>query len=217
MAPIASYVVDVDIYLLNDGTQVEIRPIRADDGERLQAAHARLSPESRYRRFLGAKPNLSPADVRHLVEIDGSDHVALVATATVDAEDGAIVAVARFVRIPDDPGAAEFAIVVGDRHQRQGLAGAMIERLATAATERGISRFRATTLSDNVAILGLLEQHAAEVKTVPRGSITELEVMLPGAVEVRAARGAGRSDEPANAGSVIRRRARAMIAACPGG
>jgi len=47
----------MDSYALKDGTVVEIRPIRADDSERLRTSHARLSPESRYRRFLGAKPS----------------------------------------------------------------------------------------------------------------------------------------------------------------
>jgi RimJ/RimL family protein N-acetyltransferase len=189
----------VDVYRLNDGTEVEIRPISACDGERLRTAHGRLSPEARYRRFLAAKPELTEADARYLVEIDGSNHFALVATTTVDSEPGAIVAVARFVRASDDPTAAEFAIVVGDRYQRQGLAAALIERLAAAATERGIGRFRATMLSDNVAIFRLLRELAeGEVRVVMRGEVSEVEVDLPAAVEVRA------TD------------ARAIIAGCPG-
>jgi hypothetical protein len=75
-AKVAPYVVDVDLHLLHDGRKVQIRPIRADDAEWLRASHARLSPESRYRRFLGAKPALSEADARYLVEIDGADNVA---------------------------------------------------------------------------------------------------------------------------------------------
>ncbi len=194
-----SYVVVVDVYRLTDGTEIEIRPIAAADGERLRAAHGRLSPEARYRRFLAAKPELTASDARYLVEIDGSNHFALVATTTVDGEHGAIVAVARFVRAPDEPTAAEFAIVVGDRYQRQGLAAALIDRLAAAATERGISRFRATMLSDNVAIFRLLEQLAeGDLQLVTRGEISEVELELPAPVEVRA------TD------------ARAIIAACPG-
>ena len=183
----------MDVYRLNDGTQVEIRQISPQDSERLQTAHGRLSPEARYRRFLAAKPELTDADARYLVEIDGADHFALVATTTVDGERGAIVAVARYVRAPDDPAAAEFAIVVGDDYQRQGLAAALLERLSTAATKRGIRRFRATMLSDNVAIFRLLEQLAeGELEVVNRGEISEVEVELPAA------------------------RAPAMIAGCPG-
>lgn len=171
-------------------TPVQIRPIRADDRARLQASHARLSPESRYRRFLGPKPTLSESDARYLVEIDGRDHVAFVATAVVDGAEGAegeIVAVARFVRLPDAPDTAEFAIVVGDADQRRGLATELLRRLAVAATERDISRFRATMLSDNLAIQRMLERLAVgEVACTRRGPETEMEIVLPARAELTA-------------------------------
>ena len=167
-------------YVLKDGTKVEIRPIRADDGERLQVAHERLSPETRYRRYLGAKPTLSSDDTRYLVEVDGADHVALVATDTVDGEPGAIVAVARFIRLPQAPTAAEFAIVVADAYQERGLGGELVRRLAAAALERGVTHFRATTLADNVGLFSLLRAVAApgSMTSDPRGSIADLDVRL---------------------------------------
>jgi RimJ/RimL family protein N-acetyltransferase len=184
---------DVDTYVLNDGTKVEIRPIRADDGERLRLAHERLSPETRYRRYLGAKPTLSPDDTRYLVEVDGADHVALVATDTVDGEPGAIVAVARFVRLPHDPTAAEFAIVVGDAYQQHGLGSELVRRLAAAALERGVNRFRATTLADNVGVLALLHAVAApgQMTTEPRGSIADVDVRLARPARLVAPRASG--------------------------
>jgi RimJ/RimL family protein N-acetyltransferase len=114
---------------------------------RLHEAYDRLSPESRYRRFLAAKPHLSPSEGRYLVEIDGASHVALVAV-TLD-EPQQIVGVARFVRAIDDAGAAEFAIVVGDPYQGDGLGTELLERLVVAARERGIVRFRASVLASN--------------------------------------------------------------------
>ena len=167
-------------YLLHDGTAIKIRPIRRDDAERLQAAHSRLSPESRYRRFLGVKPILSAGDVDYLVDVDGSDHFALVGTVP-DGDDESIVAVARFVRLVDDPAAAEFAIVVGDPYQRQGLAAELLARLAVAASERRIERFTATILTDNAAIQKLIERLAdGEVAAINSGSVSEVEFPLPG-------------------------------------
>jgi RimJ/RimL family protein N-acetyltransferase len=167
----------MDSYALKDGTTIEIRPIRADDSERLRTSHARLSPESRYRRFLGAKPQLSASDARYLVDIDGCHHFALVATL-----DDEIIAVTRFVREPDDPATAEFAIVVGDDHQRQGLAAELLRRLAEAAAERGVRRFRATILTDNVAIRRLMEKIAAGSLNERRlGTVSEVEFELAAA------------------------------------
>ena len=167
----------MDMYALKDGTMVEIRPIRADDGERLRNSHARLSPESRYRRFLAAKPELSLSDARYLVDVDGCDHFALVATL-----DDEIIAVTRFVREPEDPGTAEFAIVVSDEQQRQGLAGELLERLAEAAVQRGVRRFRATILTDNVAIRRLMQRVAAgRLSERGLGTVTEVEFELAAA------------------------------------
>ncbi len=169
----------MDLYLLDDGVAVQIREIRADDSHRLRASHGRLSPESRYRRFLGAKPTLSEADARYLAQVDGREHYALVATAEIEGQPGEIIAVARFIALPDAPGTAEFAIVVGDAFQRQGLASALMDRLAAAAVRRGIVRFRAVMLSDNLAIQRLLERPSVgAVRTRVRGSVTESEVSL---------------------------------------
>lgn len=168
-------------YALTDGREVRIRSIRPDDNERLRASHARLSPESRYRRFLATKPQLSLADARYLVEIDGSDHFALVATVPELAGES-IIAVARYVRLPDDPEAAEFAVVVGDEYQRQGLAGELMARLADAAACRGIRRFRATMLADNLAIHRVVAGLAAgPIKRQQQGSISEVDFELAAA------------------------------------
>ncbi len=197
-----SYVVGVDLYRFSDGTPVEIRPIAAADATRLREAHLRLSPESRYRRFLAAKPELNEADAHYLVDIDGSDHYALVATAAVQDDPNAIIAVARFVRAPDDPTAAEFAIVVGDAFQRQGLGGALLERLAAAASRRGVKRFLATMMSDNVAIFRLMaELSDGELQVVNKGEISEAEIELPQAPMPPGVRATD---------------TRAKIAACPG-
>jgi GNAT superfamily N-acetyltransferase len=159
---------------------VLIRPIRPDDGERLSASHARLSPESRYRRFLSAKPELTGADVRYLVEVDGIDHIALVATQpSLPGEP--IVAVARCIRVPNSPDTGELAIVVADALQRQGVGKRLVGRLAELAVAQGMTRFRATMLSDNLAIQRLLTGLAAgPVNRMFYGETTELELELPG-------------------------------------
>ena len=68
----------------------------------------------------------------------------------------AIVGVARFVRLLDDPTAAEPAIVVCDDLQRRRLGTQLARMLGDAARRRGISRFVATVLSDNPAAMRLM-------------------------------------------------------------
>ena len=157
---------------------VLIRPIRADDGERLSASHDRLSPETRYRRFLSAKPQLSGADIEYLVHVDGVDHIALVATQpTIPGKP--IVAVARCIRVPSSPDVGEFAIVVADALQGQGVGTRLVGRLAELAVAQGITRFRATILSENLPIQRLLTGMAAgPVTRTYYGETMEMELDL---------------------------------------
>jgi RimJ/RimL family protein N-acetyltransferase len=132
---------------LRDGTAVEVRPIRADDKAMLAHGWAQLSRESQQKRFLTAKPRLTSGDLRYLTEIDGHRHVAL--AAVLADRPTQVVGVGRFVRLREDPDAAEFAIVVGDPYHGQGLGGQLADLLAQRATAEGIKRFTAVTEVDN--------------------------------------------------------------------
>src|SRR5437762_509563 len=115
---------------LADGTRVVIRRIQPGDKRMLARGLELLSEETRQRRFLSAKPRLTNAELRYLTEVDGQAHVALVAV-LADRLDH-VVAVARYVRLPDDPATADAAIVVGDPWQRQGLGRRLAIMLADA-------------------------------------------------------------------------------------
>src|SRR5437763_4689126 len=124
---------------LADGTRVVIRRIRPGDKRMLARGLELLSEETRRRRFLGAKPRLTAGELRYLTEVDGEAHLALVAV-LADRLDH-VVAVARYVRLPDDPRTADAAIVVGDPWQRRGLGRRLAIMLADGARLQGIERF----------------------------------------------------------------------------
>ncbi|MCW2991632.1 MAG: GCN5-related N-acetyltransferase [Solirubrobacterales bacterium] len=153
-----------------------LRAIRADDKLRLAQAHGRLSPESARRRFLGPKPRLTTAELRYLTEVDGADHVALLAVLAHDPR--CIVGVGRFVRWPDRPDAAEVAVVVGDAWQGQGLGRHMGLALADAARAHGIRRFTASMLADNRAAHRLFERISARLHAECHDGIEELVAEL---------------------------------------
>jgi protein lysine acetyltransferase len=127
---------------------VLIRPIRADDKRMLTDGLQRLSDASVQRRFLTPKRSFSGTELRYLTEVDGRDHVALVAESPTEPV-RRLIAVARFVRLLDDPEAAEVAITVADNWQRRGLGSLLSARLAEEARRLGIRRFTATMAADN--------------------------------------------------------------------
>jgi acetyl coenzyme A synthetase (ADP forming)-like protein len=135
--------------LLADGTAVRIRPIRADDGDRLVRFHQRLSPETVYRRFFSVKPTLTDVDVRRFTHVDYVDRMAFVAVRGDD-----LIGIGRYDRI-DAGDVAEVAFVIDDLHQGHGIGTLLLEYLAVAARENGITRFIADTLPDNRPMLAL--------------------------------------------------------------
>ena len=134
-----------------------IRPIRAEDKRMLADGLRRLSPESVQRRFLTPKRSFSRAELRYLTEVDGRDHVALVAEDPTDPE-RRLIAVGRFVRLQHEPEAADVAFTVADEWQGRGLGSVLGVHLAHLARNRGIRRFTATASSDNRPAHRLLQK-----------------------------------------------------------
>jgi RimJ/RimL family protein N-acetyltransferase len=135
---------------LLDGTTVFVRPIAPEDKPLLVAGLRRLSPETVYRRFMSPKTHFSEAELRYLTEVDGHDHIALVAV-----NDQGLIAVARCVRVSEDT--ADMAIVVGDPWQGLGLGRQLARLLAKAASEQGIERFAGSLLADNRPALRIMK------------------------------------------------------------
>ena len=152
------------------------RHIRPDDKGRLAAGLQGLSPESRHKRFLMPKPRFSSSELRYLTEIDGFDHVAIVAVSAEDPD--VFYGVARFVRLREDPETAEAAIVVADHLQGHGLGRELGRRLADEARERGVRRFTATLLGENVAAQRLFASISARLTSRSVSGLREMTAEL---------------------------------------
>ena len=134
---------------LRDGSRVVIRCLHSEDRAKILEGFDHLSSTSRYLRFLTPKRLLSDEELRFFTEIDGLNHFGIVAVRCEGDYEGPGVGVARFLRLPDEPRTAEPAITVVDEMQGQGVGRFLFERLAVAAYERGILRFRCFILSEN--------------------------------------------------------------------
>ncbi len=159
-------------HVLDDGTPVSLRHIRPEDAAELRRGFDRLSPSSRYRRFLGSVASLSDKTLHHLTHVDGRDHVAIVAVsraAGTGAETG--LGIGRFVRTAEDPKVAEAALTVIDDMQGKGLGRVLGIALARAALERGVTRFRGEILTDNAPVRQLLAEVGALVRPGEDGSL----------------------------------------------
>jgi L-amino acid N-acyltransferase YncA len=127
---------------------VQIRPLGRRDRERLADAYARLGEETRRRRFRSAATRLSERDLDALTAIDHRGHEALAAVTP----DGDIIGVARYVGLPQAPGAAEVAVAVADAWHGRGVGRRLLEELAGRARAAGVTRFVAYVGADNAIV-----------------------------------------------------------------
>ncbi|HXH37993.1 MAG TPA: GNAT family N-acetyltransferase [Thermoanaerobaculia bacterium] len=133
--------------VLRTGSTLHLRPVRAEDHERLVAFYGRLSPETLHARFFDTcSPDraaaYSPAEV---------DYVREFGVIGESADD--IVAVAHYFASPHRKNVAEVAFAIADAGQGHGIGTKLLEVLVAAARTHGIERFEADVLADNRRML----------------------------------------------------------------
>ncbi|MCK8464260.1 bifunctional acetate--CoA ligase family protein/GNAT family N-acetyltransferase [Aliiroseovarius sp. S1339] len=141
--------------LLSDGTPLTIRPIRPEDAESEKQFMRDLSDEAKLMRFMGSVNELSPELLAQFTQIDYRREMALVAMAEIDGE-SVQVGVARYVINPDWK-SCEFAVVVSDRIQKQGLGTTLMKGLFKAAQDHGLDVIEGTVLRKNAPMLRLMK------------------------------------------------------------
>jgi acetyl coenzyme A synthetase (ADP forming)-like protein len=182
--------------VLSDGGTVLVRPIRPDDAPALARLHERLSPQSVYLRYFSPHPHLSDTELAYLTNLDYRWRMAIVAVLGDE-----IVGVARYEGEEGKP-AAEVAFVVDDRQQGRGIGTVLLEWLAAAAREAGISEFYATTLWENQKMLGVFREAGFQTKLVVGGG--EVAVRFPVADSTDLAVAIAKREHAAEARSVGR-------------
>ena len=140
-----------------------------------EAGFQGLTAVSRYRRFLGGLDHLTAHQLQYLTTVDHADHEALVA---LEAQRGAGIGVARYVRDANDPRLAELAVVVTDAWQGRGVGTALLERLASRARAAGIERLIGRSIVGDHAAPALAAHVGDVVARRRRPGTVELTVQL---------------------------------------
>lgn len=143
---------------LRDGTQAIIWPLLPTDRDGLREHFELLSLESRYHRFMTAVPELTDTMLDHLVDdVDQVDHVALVLFVLPEHEHEAPGGIARIIRYPTRPTAADVAVTVVDQWQGRGVATALLDALVRRRPS-GVTRIVTEVCTDNAASLAMLRR-----------------------------------------------------------
>ncbi|HTK30055.1 MAG TPA: GNAT family N-acetyltransferase [Vicinamibacterales bacterium] len=182
---------DAGRIVLRDGTVASIRPAVPGDVAALRQFFHELSPETRRRRFFTAGEPSADLLARFCDTGAPAEGLTLLAFRTgADAPHPAalgprLIALATYLRTGD--GIAEAAFVVDDRFQGRGIGTALLERLAAIASASGFTRFEATTLADNAAMLEVFRDSGFRIRSKPNAGAVNIELQLSPSYESVAA------------------------------
>jgi RimJ/RimL family protein N-acetyltransferase len=162
---------------LRDGSEVLLRPARADDGDLVRRAFDALSERSRYLRFHAHVTHLGDDQIHMVTSADHRAHAVWVAL-DPDAPVDTIVGLASYVRL-DRPGdVAEGAVAVADAFQGRGLGTILLGVLVDVARHHGIACFRNYVLAENAPMLQLFDELGAERQPLD-GHVHVVDLILP--------------------------------------
>ncbi len=140
-----------------DGNEVLLRPIRPEDEPMEMAMVNRLSKESLYFRFFGYVPRMTHELMTRFTQIDYDREMAIVALIQREQEEEEMIGVVRIIADPWGE-AAEYAILIADEWQGQGLGSQMTDYIIQIARDMELQRLYATVLASNKGMLTLFER-----------------------------------------------------------
>ncbi|WP_231390246.1 GNAT family N-acetyltransferase [Nocardia sp. CNY236] len=198
--------------LASDGGVVRLRPITPDDADRLQDFHRSLSERTKYLRYFGPYPQISPTELYRTTHLDYHDRVGLLLELGA-----AIVAVGRYELLDRaGPRAAEVAFVVADGHQGRGLGSILLEHLAGAAAENKIETFVADVLAENSVMVTVFRDAGYQVERNRDGSVLHLEFAIDPTEALLSVRDSReRASEARSVGNLLTPRSVAVLGATP--
>ncbi|NDY43278.1 bifunctional acetate--CoA ligase family protein/GNAT family N-acetyltransferase, partial [Dissulfurirhabdus thermomarina] len=166
---------------LAGGRPYTVRPIRPEDEPLMQELFQTFSPRTVLMRFFQPLAEITHEEMIRYCHVDYDREIALVA-AVRDGGRERLIGVGRLVVLPDGE-TAEYAVVVGDPWQRQGVGRHLTARCLDIARDQGLARVRVEVLPGNRAMISLASGFG--FRRVPTGDpdLVRLELDLRGEAE----------------------------------
>ena len=162
-------------WILSDGREILIRPIKPEDEPLKYEMLASCSEETLKGRYFQKLKSLSHEMLMRLCNIDYDREIAIVAEIK-EAQKKRLVGVGRLIIEPDLLN-GEFAVVVHDDYQAKGLGYKLVDMLIGIAQEKGLEKFMGYVLTNNQKMLNLVRKLGFTVENAPDG-ISKVELTL---------------------------------------
>jgi acetyltransferase len=161
-------------FTLRNGSTVTVRALGPEDEPLIVAMHGRHSEHTLRMRYFGLVKTLSRDSLIRLCHLDYDREMALTA---VTLDGGTMLGVSRYYLRPET-GEAEFALIVSDAYQGQGLGRHLLERLIAVARERGARKLTGQVLVENTAMLELVRTLNFREAVPPRDGVAVVDLSL---------------------------------------
>jgi acetyltransferase len=159
---------------LKNGREVFLRPIVSSDKHLLVALFNKMSPRSRYLRFMTHLHELPEQLLHHFTHLDYDREFALACLVEEDGKD-AIIAVGRYALDPDEQ-IADLAVAVRDDWQHLGLGKSLLSKIISIGKEHGISHFGSMMDPQNDIMKQTLRELGYQVKYFFRNGSYEVKI-----------------------------------------
>ncbi len=160
---------------IRNGREVLLRPIMPEDEPMLINMLENASSQSLYLRFFGHVPKVTHKWLTRFTHIDYDREIAIVAE--IQDEDTKEKELMGVVRIIEDAWgeSAEYAILVADKWQGQGLGNLLTDYILAIAKDRNIKKIVASVLPTNSGMIHMFERRGFRID---RSSLEAYEVEL---------------------------------------
>ena len=148
---------------LDDGTQINFRPIHPTDEPRMRDLFYALSQQSVYYRWMSHLKRMPRKEIQNYVYIDHRDQVSIVGTLP-ESHGEEIIAVGGYFLNPKT-NRAEVAFTVLDDWQNRGIGTYLLRQLIRVAKRYGIAGFTAEVLRQNKAMQTVFNNADCRVKS----------------------------------------------------
>ncbi len=161
---------------LKNDVKVFVRPIKPDDEPMMKEMFYSFSERTRYLRFHGPMKAFPHERLQVFCNVDYMEEMALIClTGEPGNED--VVGIGAYIHDAAD-NFAEVAFTVRDDWQGQGLGTCLFDHLVRIGRERGIEKFEAEVLPENVPMLNVFSHSNCHVTTQTEGGVVHVTIIL---------------------------------------
>ena len=174
---IRPYPQELEEWVVLDGREVLLRPIRPEDEPQHKVFLSGLDREDIRFRFLDTAADLPSLEIARFTQIDYDREMAFIATAPNPQGEPETLGVVRAITDPDNL-RAQFTIIVHSALKGRGLGRALLQKMVRYCHERGTRELAGQALLENKRMLSLALSLGFEIHHLPGGKFAEVRLLV---------------------------------------